>query len=177
MIGLTREADDALRIVWLLAQTDGILETATLCEQTVITPRFALKILRKLSQGGLVASQRGKNGGYRLTRRPEEYPLGEILALTEGGLEPVACLHCGKDCAKAGHCETLPVWKELNALISNYLNSVTVADLVNGTVPASLTKEVEAVAGAYMEVDDPWSFMDGWMNSDLYLEQLEREGQ
>lgn len=40
------------------------------------------------------------------------------------------------------------------------------------SIPASLTKEVEAVAGAYMEVDDPWSFMDGWMDSDMYLEQL-----
>jgi len=51
-----------------------------------------------------------------------------------------------------------------------YQSAINMADPYS--VPASLSKEVEQVAGTYMEVDDPWAFMDGWMSSDLYLEQL-----
>lgn len=134
----------ALHVMVDLAQHDGegLISLKSVAERQNLSLKYLENIVAVLTHAGLLVGQRGKVGGYRLTRRPEEYPLGEILALTEGGLEPVACLHCGKDCAKAGHCETLPVWKELNALISNYLNSVTVADLVNGTVPATLTKEL-----------------------------------
>ncbi len=134
----------ALHVMVDLARHDGegLISLKAVSLRQGLSLKYLENIVSVLTHAGLLQGHRGKVGGYRLTRRPEEYPLGEILALTEGGLEPVACLHCGKDCAKAGHCETLPVWKELNALISNYLNSVTVADLVNGTVPASLTKEL-----------------------------------
>ena len=73
----------------------------------------------------------GKGGGYRLSREPGEYTLGEILRLTEGSLAPVACLECGaKTCHRAATCPTLPVWSELDKRISGYLDSVTLADLV-----------------------------------------------
>ena len=69
--------------------------------------------------------------GYRLSREPGEYTLGEILRLTEGSLAPVACLECGaKPCPRAANCPTLPVWSELDKRISGYLDSVTLADLV-----------------------------------------------
>ena len=134
----------ALHVMVDLAQHDGegLISLKAVAQRQGLSLKYLENIVSVLTHAGLLQGQRGKVGGYRLTRRPEEYPLGEILALTEGGLEPVACLHCGKDCAKAGHCETLPVWKELNALISNYLNSVTVADLVNGTVPLAMAKEL-----------------------------------
>ena len=74
---------------------------------------------------------RGKGGGYRLTRRPEEYPLGEILRLTEGSLAPVACLEEGAHpCGRASRCRTLPVWNRLGQLIGDYLDSVTLRDLL-----------------------------------------------
>lgn len=61
----------------------------------------------------------------------EEYPLGEILRLTEGTLAPVACLECGAArCDRAAEYRTLPVWTELDRIISTYLDSVTVADLM-----------------------------------------------
>lgn len=82
-----------------------------------------------LSKGGLVEGQHGKGGGYRLSRAPEEYPLGEILRLTEGSLAPVACLEEGA--APCAHpCPSLPVWEKLEKLVADYLDSVTLADLL-----------------------------------------------
>lgn len=75
---------------------------------------------------------RGKGGGYRLTRPPEDYSVGEILRLAEGSLAPVACLDCGSDpCARAGSCRTRPLWERLDALICGYLDQVTLADLLS----------------------------------------------
>ena len=73
----------------------------------------------------------GNAVAFRLSRKPEEYTLGEILRLTEGSLSPVTCLECGAaPCDKAADCRTLPVWTELDRRINEYLNSVTVADLL-----------------------------------------------
>ena len=135
----------ALHVMVDLAQHDGegLISLKAVAQRQGLSLKYLENIVSVLTHAGLLQGQRGKVGGYRLTRRPEEYPVGEIIALTEGGLEPVACLHCGgKGCEKADQCQTLPLWKELDALVSNYLNSVTVADLVNGTVPPSLTEEL-----------------------------------
>ena len=67
----------------------------------------------------------------RLTRDPEEYPIGEILRLTEGDLAPVACLEKGASpCERAANCQTLPLWKELDTLVNGFLDSKTLADLI-----------------------------------------------
>ena len=74
---------------------------------------------------------RGKGGGYRLTRPPEDYSVGEILRLAEGSLAPVACLEEGAHpCGRASRCRTLPVWNRLGQLIGDYLDSVTLQDLL-----------------------------------------------
>ena len=75
---------------------------------------------------------RGKGGGYRLTRSPEEYTVGSILRLTEGGLAPVGCPGLdSRSCDRAEDCRTLPMWKELDRLINDYLDGVTLADLIH----------------------------------------------
>ena len=68
-----------------------------------------------------------------MTRKPEEYKVGEILRLTEGDLAPVSCLECGAEpCVRRGECRTLPMWTKLHDMIGNYLDSVTLADLLAG---------------------------------------------
>ena len=85
-----------------------------------------------LSKAGLVDAVRGKGGGYRLARKPEDYTIGEILKLTEGTLAPVSCLDdTPNKCERAAVCKTLPMWENLNTIISNYLYSVALKDLVN----------------------------------------------
>ena len=79
----------------------------------------------------LIEGVHGKGGGYRLKKKPEEIVIGKVLRLTEGDLAPVACLECdAKDCDRAGSCRTLPMWKELNNRINDYLNGVTLRELM-----------------------------------------------
>ena len=87
-----------------------------------------------LSRAGLVDGVRGKGGGYRLTRTPAEYSVGEILRLTEGSLAPVTCLEGAENtCPRAGQCHTLPMWEKLDSLINDYLDSVSLDDLLRQT--------------------------------------------
>ena len=96
-----------------------------------ISDKYAGQIMTLLSRAGLVDGVTGKGGGYRLTRQPQEYPLGEILRLTEGSLAPVACMEEGAHpCDRAARCRTLPVWNRLGQLIGDYLDSVTLQDLL-----------------------------------------------
>ena len=74
---------------------------------------------------------RGKGGGYKLTKAPEQYTAGAILRLTEESLAPVACLEEGAaSCPRMAQCRTLPLWQGLDKVINNYLDSVTILDLI-----------------------------------------------
>ena len=123
----------ALRVMLELAQDDSAayLPLPAIAERQGISEKYLESIISTLSKGGLVEGGRGKGGGYRLTRPPEDYSVGEILRLAEGSLAPVACLDCGSDpCARAGSCRTRPLWERLDALICGYLDQpVTWADL------------------------------------------------
>ena len=87
----------ALRVMVDLAEHggDGYVSMRDVARRQEISDKYAGQIMTLLSRAGLVDGVTGKGGGYRLTRRPEEYPLGEILRLTEGSLAPVACLEEG----------------------------------------------------------------------------------
>ena len=93
-----------------------------------ISPKYSESIMTLLSKGGLVEGIHGKGGGYRLTRAPEDCTLAEVLRLTEGSLAPVACLEGGTRCAHP--CVSFPVWEKLEKLVTDYLESVTLADLL-----------------------------------------------
>ena len=86
----------------------------------------------------LCRALRGKGGGYRLTRPPEECSVGEILQLTEGSMAPVYCLEPGGACEKAGQCITYPMWRQLDGLIDGYLRRVSLADLLQGRLPQDM---------------------------------------
>ena len=85
-----------------------------------------------MHRAGYVESLRGKGGGYRLTRKPEEYTLGQILRAAEGSLAPVACLDCTNDeiCPSIETCPTVSVWRDLGKVTSAYLDSKTLADIL-----------------------------------------------
>lgn len=123
----------ALRVMIDLAehQEDGYTPMKDVAKRQSVSLGYMEKILPVLVKNGIVEGLQGKTGGYRLIRKPEEYTLGEILRLTEGSLAPVACLECGATpCNKATDCRTLPVWTELDRRINEYLDSVTVSDLL-----------------------------------------------
>ena len=125
----------ALRVMVDLAEHgDGsFIAMKEVAERQGVSLKYLERILPPLVEEKLIEGMRGKGGGYRLTREPDEYTLGEILRVTEGDLAPVACLECGAaPCSRASDCRTLPMWKELDAVITQYLESKTLADLVGG---------------------------------------------
>ncbi len=123
----------ALRVMIDLAEngTNGYLPMKEVAKRQNISLKYMERILPLLVSRHLVEGIQGKGGGYRLTRPPQEYTVGEILRLTEGDLAPVACLDCsGTPCDRAADCRTLPLWQELNSRINGYLDQVTLADLM-----------------------------------------------
>lgn len=97
-----------------------------------ITIKYLEQIMTPLLRAGYVTSFRGNNGGYQLACPPDEVSVGEIIRTMEGSLAPVACLE-GEDntCPNREICQTLPVWEKLDELIANYLNSISLADLLS----------------------------------------------
>lgn len=126
----------ALRVMLDLAQQDrnAYISLKSISERQKISMKYMEAIVAMLNKAGLLKSQRGKDGGYQLSRLPEEYPIGEILKLTEGTLAPVACLgeKCNEECEISSNCLTRPMWKKLDGIIDEYLSSVTLADLLEG---------------------------------------------
>lgn len=96
-----------------------------------ISVKYLEQIISMLNRAGYVKSERGSNGGYRLTKKPEEYTVGMILRLTEGSLAPIACVdENGAGCDRFEQCATFSVWKKLNDAINGVVDNITIADLV-----------------------------------------------
>ncbi len=122
----------ALRVMLDLALDtgDGYVPLDRIARQEGISEKYLEGILAVLSRAGLVRAMRGKGGGYKLDRTPEQYPIGEILRLTEKTLAPVSCLEAGADCPRTRDCPTFPLWQGLDKVIDEYLMAHTLADLL-----------------------------------------------
>ncbi len=123
----------ALRVMVDLAQHQGqgLTPMKDVAKRQQISLKYLEKILPVLSKHHYISGTQGKGGGYRLTRAPEEYQVGDILRLTEGDLAPVACLEPGAPpCDQRESCPTRSLWCELGRRINEYLDSVTLADLM-----------------------------------------------
>lgn len=95
-----------------------------------ISTKYLEQIISMLNRAGYVKSERGSNGGYKLTRKPEEYTVGMILRLTEGSLSITPCTideenQCGRYCS----CPTVHLWEKINKAISDVVDNITIADL------------------------------------------------
>lgn len=123
----------ALRVMVDLAQhqSQGPIPMKDVAQRQQISLKYLEKILPVLSKNGYIVGTHGKGGGYQLTRAPEEYRVGDILRLTEGNLAPVACLEAGAaPCQQRDTCPTRSMWCELGRRVNEYLDSVTLADLM-----------------------------------------------
>ena len=123
----------ALRVMIDLAehQNDAYIPMKDVANRQHISLKYIEKIMPVLSKNYIVEGVHGKGGGYRLTRSPGEYTVGEILRLTEGDMAPVACLECGATpCDKTANCRTLPMWAEFYKMTNEYFDGITIADLM-----------------------------------------------
>ena len=134
-MNVTSKGRYALRVMIDLAQhpDEGFISLKTVAERQGISIKYLEMIVSSLKKAELVESTRGKEGGYRLSRSPEEYSVGEILRCLEDNLAPVSCIRDGEiQCDKAAACVTLPMWKELDELTNSYLDGVSLQDLLTG---------------------------------------------
>lgn len=122
----------ALRVMIDLAEhgDTGYVPLKDISERQQISKKYLEIIVRDLVKGKMLTGVSGKGGGYRLSRKPEDYPVGEILELMEGSLATVACLSCeAAPCPRAGDCRTLPLWSEYDRLTHDYFYGKTLKDL------------------------------------------------
>ncbi|MBE6311808.1 MAG: RrF2 family transcriptional regulator [Bacteroidales bacterium] len=123
----------AIRVIVDLAEqcSSKYVRLKDLSERQGVSIKYLENIMALLSKHGMVDAVHGKGGGYKLTKDPSEYKVGDFLRLTEGTLAPVSCLECGgPDCPKKTNCRTLPMWKKLDKMINDYFDSITIADLM-----------------------------------------------
>ena len=123
----------ALRILIDMAehQTAGHITLQEIAQRQDVSEKYLESIVRELVKKGIVTGQRGKGGGYRLCRAPEQITAGEVLRIMEGSLAPVACLtEDAAPCNRAAQCRTLDFWKGLRDVIDNYTRSYTIADMM-----------------------------------------------
>lgn len=123
----------AVRVMLDLAlhNTGECIPAKEIAKRQGISEKYLEQIIAVLNKAGYVNSVRGAQGGYRLSRAPEEYTVGMILRQTEGSLAPVACLEEDtEECERCDTCATLAVWKKLYEAINQVVDNITVADLV-----------------------------------------------
>lgn len=123
----------ALRVMIDLAehQSEHYIPLKEIAQRQEISEKYLEIILKVLVRNHFLTGLRGKGGGYRLTRSPEQYTVGSILRLTEDSLAPVSCLEPNSSsCPHMAECRTLPMWTKLNTLVNGFFDSITLADLM-----------------------------------------------
>ena len=123
----------ALRILVDLAenQRDGYVTLREIAERQEISEKYMESIVKDLVRADILEGLRGKGGGYRLSRSADTVQVLDVLLLMEGTLAPVACLEeRAKPCSRAAACRTLPMWKGLDQVVTEYLSRFTIQDLM-----------------------------------------------
>ena len=113
-------------------QNDGFIALKDIASRQDILKKYLEQIIPILNKSDFLISNRGFQGGYKLAKNPDKYTIGDILRITEGSLSPVACLdHEPVLCDRANDCPTLPVGRGLKKVIDDYLDSITLLDLLD----------------------------------------------
>ena len=124
----------AIRVMIDLAEHSdgGYVPLKDIAARQGISKKYLEIIVKDMVAGGLLVGASGKGGGYKLLRKPEEYPIGEIIELMEGSLATVACLAQGADpCPRSASCETLPLWAEYDKMTHDFFYGKFLSDLID----------------------------------------------
>ncbi len=126
----------AVRILLDVAshQEEGSVAMKDITARQQISKKYGDQIAMRLVQSGILTASRGRQGGYRLSRSPQDISLLQILQTVEGSVEPVQCLDVTPNpCERCAFCATLPVWTGLGSVIKDYLKGVSLADMLHGS--------------------------------------------
>ena len=123
----------ALRLLVDMAehQAAGYVPLKEIAGRQKISEKYLESIVKALVKAEVLQGLRGKGGGYRLSKSPDQFRVGDILRLMEGTLAPVSCLEENHPaCPRMAGCRTLPMWQGLHRLINDYLDGFSIADLM-----------------------------------------------
>jgi len=122
----------ALRVMLDLAlhEGDGLIPLRDIADRSSISLKYLEQIISTLNHAGFLVSTRGASGGYKLVRTPAEYSVGDILRAAEGSLAPTVCTEEDTMCERREECITYPFWLGLDRAINAYVDSVTLADII-----------------------------------------------
>lgn len=124
----------ALRMMIDLAEQEnkGYIALKEIAQRQQISKKYLEQIIPVLNRSGLLLTNRGFQGGYKLAKHPKEITVGEVLRNTEGSLAPVACLeHKPNQCERCNECITLPIWEGLERVVNEYLDGITLYDIIS----------------------------------------------
>lgn len=133
----------ALRVMLDIAgqNTNGVIPLKVIAGRQGITLKYLEQIVPALCRAGLLTGTRGAGGGYRLAVRPETCRVGDILRAVEGELAPVACLEGAENvCPRRGECPSVGFWEGLYRVISDYVDGITLSDLLHAAPPSPAGK-------------------------------------
>ncbi len=123
----------ALRMMIELAEQEnnGYIALKEIAEKQQISKKYLEQIIPVLNRSGMLLTNRGFQGGYKLAKSPRDITVGEILRNTEGSLAPVACLEQKPNrCERCDDCITLSIWEGLERVVNEYLDGITLYDIV-----------------------------------------------
>jgi len=124
----------ALRMLLDLAEheNEGFISLKDVAARQGISKNYLEQIITLLKNTDMLKTTRGSQGGYKLAKRPDQYTVGDILRVTEGNLAPVACLVDRINmCERSSFCMTLNIWRGLEQVIENYLDGITIQDILD----------------------------------------------
>jgi Rrf2 family iron-sulfur cluster assembly transcriptional regulator len=144
---LSTQSRYGVRAIFDIAYHSEGLETQVkdISRRQGISARYLEQIFQKLKKAGIINGKRGPSGGYFLSKKPEEITVGDIVRITEGGIDPVLCLNSedlSKPCDKVNGCVTRIIWNEAGKRLKDYFDSITVKDLCNMAQEMGLRKEL-----------------------------------
>jgi Rrf2 family protein len=145
---LSTKSRYGVRAIFDIAYHSEGLETQVrdISRRQGISARYLEQIFQKLKRAGILNGKRGPSGGYFLSKRPEEITVGEIVRITEGGIDPVLCLNpedSSQPCDRSSGCVTRIIWNEAGKRLKDYFDSITIKDLCKIAQEMGLKKELD----------------------------------
>lgn len=109
----------------------GFVSLKEIAVRQGVSKKYLEQIVPVMNASGLLITNRGYQGGYKLSKDPSAITVGEILRCTEGSMAPVSCLdQTPNQCERCSECVTLPIWMGLEKVINEYLDGITLQDII-----------------------------------------------
>lgn len=135
MLRLSKLTDYAVVTLVQLSQGETVQTSPGIAAATGIPEPTVAKVLKALAASGLVASQRGARGGYRLLRPLAAIPVADVIAVIDGPIALTACVEgAGLTCEAEHSCPVRGRWDPVNEAIREALSAITLADMQDAAV-------------------------------------------